>query len=306
MYKKGELQFYNDFKRKAKTILSDETIDAVEFIFENIDADSNIFNDLIHLKGRYNQANKDLLKNIIRRDERNLVLDQVRQGILELLDNIKIQDLTFYKDSNIETQNNNIETKPTETNILKNDIEKVRNKINRHKEKLDNAASENGYFEIIIEEKRRQKGMTYTWTYEHDVSISIWGETVDIYHNKKVEYYNDTDEPLKHESDYEYESYEFEIYPSKISNIIIEENNLINLPGRKFPRSIQEVKIYFSENQRCYYEGNGKREHKFVKEIVLPFKKGKAHTVFSVLQYLIGLSSELIELEKKYYESTRR
>ncbi len=74
-------------------MLATDTEAAFGEIKAELDSSSERFNDCIHLFGRFNDANRDFQQGIIRREDYNLELAQVRAAMIDLIDEITIDDL---------------------------------------------------------------------------------------------------------------------------------------------------------------------------------------------------------------------
>lgn len=84
-------------QRKLNISLSEHLEKGINSLLSIIDNDSNLASDVYQMRGKFYEVEQDSIKGIIKYEDKMFYSNQVRVGILEIIDNLTINDFT--KDS---------------------------------------------------------------------------------------------------------------------------------------------------------------------------------------------------------------
>lgn len=124
----------------AKLLLKENMLKSLNFIIPQINPKSVFFDELIQIEGRYNHVERDFNKGIIGSQERDIILNQIRKGILNTINALTEVDSIrmSYDGLNVINENNEALLKKLKESI--SEIEELKSKNLELKSQSNNSS----------------------------------------------------------------------------------------------------------------------------------------------------------------------
>lgn len=133
---------FQEIINHAKELLRKSMNNSLKFIVPQINPTTTVFDELIQVEGRFNHIEKEFNKGIIDSKERDLRLNQIRNGLLNTLNSLVENDLRIQNQVEPQSNNNNetllekLRKSIAENEKLKSENNLLKNKSKRQKLKI--------------------------------------------------------------------------------------------------------------------------------------------------------------------------
>ncbi|MBK9257151.1 MAG: hypothetical protein IPM42_16870 [Saprospiraceae bacterium] len=125
---------FQEIIKNAKELVTEDMSKALKFIVPQIKPESSSFDELIHIEGRLNHIEREFNKGIISSQEKDLILNQIRKGLIQTINSL-LENNLINKEQMLDTpQTLNFQNLLEKLRISIAEIEKLKSENNLYKQ----------------------------------------------------------------------------------------------------------------------------------------------------------------------------